>query len=152
MRLTVDLSPALAELIGRGPQRVRQAGSLGAKRAAEDYEQAIRDYIRAGQAFTPRTGHLEQSIGWRPDGDGAEVYANAPYAGAVERGTRPHRITPGPGRKALRWFPNGGGVAFARYVDHPGSRAYPYFFAERDQREALMLAAMREAVAETLLG
>lgn len=151
MRLALDLSPALAELIGSGPEQIRRAGTLGAKRAAEDYEQAIRDTIRAGSAFTPRSGHLEQSIGWRPDGDGAEVYANAPYAGAVERGTRPHRITPGPGRKALRWFPNGGGVAFAASVDHPGSRAYPYFFAEMDQREALMLAAMREAVAEVLL-
>jgi hypothetical protein len=66
------------------------------------------------------------------------VRAKAPYAAAVEFGTRPHIIRPRRAR-ALRFPAAGsqttlggrvkkgkGSYAFARFVRHPGTRAQPY--------------------------
>jgi hypothetical protein len=83
---------------------------------------------------------LEQSIGWRPAGNGsAEIYANAAYAGCVETGTRPHVINAKNG-KALK-IPGAGGFVFRRSVNHPGSRPFPYFYADADNRMEHMKAA-----------
>jgi phage gpG-like protein len=113
-------------------------GVLAAKAAAEAYVDETLDWIKAGKGFTSRTGQLEQSIGWRPLADGAEVYANKEYAGFVEFGTDPHVIEPKPGRKALKFSSSSGGFAFARRVNHPGSRPHPFFFADRSQRNKAM--------------
>lgn len=124
-----------------------------ANAAAESYNDDIHEWIRAGRGFTPRqAGGLEQSINWHPNGDGsATVHADKDYAGFVEYGTEPHVIGPR-NRRALR-FPVGGGAgfAFAREVNHPGSRPYPYFFAEpaarteHMQERALSVLASRLA-------
>lgn len=52
------------------------------------------------------------------------MIARAHYARFVEDGTRPHVIRPRTA-KALR-FTVGGQVVFARYVNHPGTRARPF--------------------------
>ncbi len=89
---------------------------------------SIHRVIDEGKAFTPRSGHLQQSI--RPDltqvSEGkAEIVAEASYAPFVEFGTRPHLIRPKM-RKSLRWATDEGYV-FARLVRHPGSKPYPFF-------------------------
>lgn len=152
MRLTFNLdeSPELARLMREAPERVRRAGLLAAKRAAEDYVDEIHKTIRSGRSFMPRTGQLEQSINWRPTERGALVFAGAEHAPYMEYGTRAHVIRPKPGRKALRWFPAGGGVAFGRKVNHPGTPALPFFFADLEGRKGRLLASAREAVAEAL--
>lgn len=152
MRITLELtqSPALQRLTREGPEMVRRAGILAAKRMAESWVEQTQDWIGAGRSFTGRTGHLEQSIGWRPVGDGAEVYAQADYAGYVERGTEPHVIRPRPGRKALRFFSGGGAAVIRREVHHPGTDPMPFFFADEDRRLALVLQDARAAVAEVL--
>ena len=118
-----------------------------AKVAAEEYVSAIHDWLNAGRGFTPRSpgGGLEQAINWRPLPDGAEVYAAKTYARFVEFGTRAHVIGPKPGRKGLK-IPVAGvsspvgpqlpgrGYILRRAVKHPGSRPYPYFFADRQAR------------------
>lgn len=125
---------------------------------AETYTTAIRDYIAAGHSFTSRTGHLEQSINWRPDGDGATVFATAEYAPYLEFGTgthgpkgQPYEIKPKPGRKALR-FPMGGGDVLRKKVIHPGIEASPYFFSDTDHRETLLADASRDYLAELVGG
>jgi hypothetical protein len=157
VEVQITTSPALERLLGQPPALVKRAGSLAAKRAAEEYVDAIHDWIHAGHAFTPRTGRLEQETGWHPEGDGAYVYSQAPHAPYVEFGTglwgpkrQKYSIQPKPGRKALRWFPGGGGVAFARSVMHPGIAPMPFFFADQATRQARLLAVAREAVAEVL--
>lgn len=148
----VDLSPALARLTGQPQALVRRAGLLAAKRAAESWTDDIFDWIRAGRAFTPRTGALEQGIGWRATPDGALVYSQARHTEYVEFDTRPHVIRPRPGRKALRFFMGSPARAvFAGGVRHPGTKARPFFFADADARGARALDAAREAVAEVLL-
>ncbi len=118
------------------------------KVAAETYVDETLDWIEAGKAFKSRTGILEQSIGWRFAGNGAaEVYANAEYAGFVEQGTQPHVIEPKPGRKALKIPSSGNGFFFAGKVNHPGSKAHPFFFADRANREDKMQSAMLSVLA-----
>lgn len=152
IRLEITQSPALERLTQQGPALVRQAGILASKRVAEGWVEETLDWIAAGQSFTSRTGQLEQSIGWRPVGDGAEVYAQAAHAGFVERGTEPHVIRPRPGRKALRFFPGGGAAVIRRAVQHPGTDPMPFFFADEERRLAVLLQAARAAVAEVLGG
>lgn len=159
IRIDVTPSADLARLLDQPKALLDRAGALGARRAAESYADAIHDWIHAGRSFVPgpprptsEGENLEQTIGWRPDGDGAEVFANAPHAPWVEYGTRPHEIRPKPGRKALRWFPGGGKAAFARSVQHPGTDPLPFFFADMDARQTDMQEEARLALAEVLLG
>lgn len=121
--------------------------------AAESYTGDTLDWIRDGHAFTTRSGQLEQSIGWHPNGNGsATVYANADYTLPVEFGSKPHVIRP-KDRKALR-FPVGGGAGFgfACVINHPGSKAHPFFFADRDNRIDNMHAAAMSVLAHALAG
>lgn len=124
--------------------------SLAAKAAAETYTEETLDWIRIGKSFTTRTGQLEQSIGWRPEGDGAVVYANAEYALYIEEGTKgPYPIRP-KHRKALRIPVPGGGYLFRKLVMHPGIKAKPFFFADFDAREQKMQDAVRGVLARKL--
>jgi hypothetical protein len=130
-----------------------------ARAAAERYTESILGWIALGRSFTSRTGQLEQSIGWRPDGDGAVVYANAEHALYIEQGTglygpyqQAYAIQPKPGRKALRLPVPGGGYRFRRKITHPGTQAQPYFFADFEAREHSMLDAVRSVYADVLGG
>ncbi len=133
-----------------------EVAARAAKAAAEQYNDALHDWIDAGSAFIPRLGQLQQAINWRPLADGAEVYATATYAAFVEHGTgipaghqqwviRPRE------RSALR-IPvlGGGGFMFRRSVIHKGSQPKPFFFADRDTRQALMNEAARRVVAQVI--
>lgn len=125
---------------------------------AEAYYDAIQDWIKGGNSFTSRHGHLEDSIKWRPEGDGAVVFATMEYAPYVEFGTGihgPHKqafeIKPKPGRKALSWKKDGVQIT-RRKVISQGQEADPYFFADQDNRERLMLNAAYTLWADTAAG
>lgn len=128
------------------PRRTFQrAGAFAAKVGAQEYTERVLDYIGAGRSFTSRTGQLEQSITWRATSDGnAVVSANAEHAPHIEFGTAPHVIRPKAGRRALR-FPGAGGFVFAKRVNHPGTQAMPFFYADSKRREGLVLKAMEKA-------
>ncbi|MBV5274451.1 MAG: hypothetical protein JZU52_12680 [Lamprocystis purpurea] len=150
----VEVSPALAALLGQPQALVQRAGRLAVLRAAESYADDIHDWVRAGRAYTDRTGHLTQETDWHPTGDGALIYSNKEYARYVEFGTAAHVIAPKPGRQALRFFTGGpgGGQVIRRAVTHPGTKPRPFFFADAAAREARMLDEGRKAVAEVVLG
>jgi hypothetical protein len=119
---------------------------------AESYVDDMLDWIDAGRGFTPREGHLQQSINWHPLSNGsAVIYANADYASFVEDGTAPHVIEPKPGRKGLK-FPvsGGGGYLIRRSVNHPGSRPHPFFFADQADRGQHMQARALSVLASHL--
>ncbi|ASF48757.1 transcriptional regulator [Methylovulum psychrotolerans] len=110
-----------------------------ANAAAESYTDDTLDWVAEGKSFTSRTGQLEQSVGWRPLGDGsAEIYANAEYALYVEEGTRPHVILPKNGRALKIPTSGGGGYILRRKVNHPGTAPMPFFFADGAGREQRM--------------
>ncbi len=145
--ITFDVGNAPSVLAALRDPRNAQ---LVANAMAESYTDDTLDYIQAGRSFTGRTGQLAQSIGWRPAGNGtAEVYANAAYARFVEKGTQPHVIRPR-NRQALRFPVSGGGFGFARVINHPGSRARPYFFADQDNRAQHMQAAALSVLARII--
>lgn len=130
--------------------RDAKLAALAAKAAAESYHEDILDDIRMGKSFTSRTGQLEQSIGWRPDGDGAVVYANAEHALYIEQGTKgPYPIRP-KNRQALRIPVAGGGYIFRKLVMHPGIKARPFFFLDFQAREAHMADAVQGVIARKL--
>lgn len=149
MRLTLNIhsdNAAFARVAGRLP-RVQ---ALMVRRMAERYVQSIHDDIAAGMTFTPRTGQLEQSVGWRPTGEtSTRVYAHAEHAPYVEHGTRPHVIRPRAGRKALRFFV-GGKSLIRGEVNHPGTKAMPFFFRALPRRRVLLVAAARKAWLEEM--
>lgn len=139
--------------------------ALAAKAAAEIYTTDILDWIRMGQAFTSRTGATEQSISWRPEGQGALVYANARTAWFRERGTglfgpkkAKYRIAPSKdkftfvngksetSRKALLIPLAGGHAMFRKSVMHPGSKATPFFFIDLPGRQQRMLESAKAVV------
>lgn len=147
MRITVKRKPLLLE----SPEVLRSAVSLAVKRAAQKYVEMIHETIDRGEAFTPRTGNLQRSIGWYPKDDfSAVVFANAEYAPFVEFGTGPHLIEPR-NRKALM-FPVGKRYVFAKRVRHPGSRPYPFFYRDFEERKTGVLKEFTEALLEKLHG
>jgi hypothetical protein len=101
--------------------------------AAETYTRDIHDWIDTGRAFTPRTGNLQRSITWYMNTDtSARIIAQADYAKYVEFGAKPHAILP-KRRKALK-IPTPDGYIFRKKVSHPGSKPYPFFFANLQDR------------------
>lgn len=81
------------------------------------------------------TGRYRSSISWRLGQDGLGLYGEigsaVPYAGLLERGTRPHTIVPRT-KKALMWK---GAAHPVRVVHHPGTR--PYHVGRRALRVAV---------------
>ena len=65
-------------------------------------------------------------------GDYGRVYNQVPYATFVHNGTKPHPIYP---KKAggVLVFQIGGKTVFARKVNHPGTKAQPFYQAAIDQ-------------------
>ncbi|WP_457567889.1 HK97 gp10 family phage protein [Desulfurobacterium sp.] len=132
----------------------RRALSAGLTEFTLSLFRSVHFSIDEGKAFTPRTGHLQQSI--HPDfsrvNEGrAEIVAGVSYAPFVEFGTRPHLIRPRR-RKSLRWATEEGYI-FAKLVRHPGSRPYPFFRtaieegleeAKKDFAQAFLRALRRE--------
>jgi hypothetical protein len=116
--------------------------------AAETYTREIHDWIDAGRAFRPRTGNLQRSITWYMNTDtSARIIAQADYAKYVEFGTKPHAILP-KRRKALK-IPTPEGYIFRKKVSHPGSKPYPFFFAnlqDRAKRVAIEFIRVLEGV------
>lgn len=95
--------------------------------------------VREAKHLAPRkTSNLSRSITLgQVSASAVTIEAQAPYAGYVEHGTRPHRITP-KNAKALRFAPSkagrrltgtprtGASVVFAMSVEHPGTKAQPF--------------------------
>lgn len=106
--------------------------------------------VREQKILVPRkTGNLGRSITiGAVTPTRAETIARANYAAFVERGTRPHIITPKT-KKVLAWSADGkarlsgavrkgGAVRFAKRVRHPGTKAQPYMVpgAEKAVKDA----------------
>jgi len=147
--IRLDIKKELGPLWREPEEVLRRAVSRAVKAAAERYTEMIHDWIDQGRAFTPRTGILQGSISWRPDGeDKAVVFAEAEYAPFVEFGTKPHRIK-AKYRRALKIPVEGPeGFLFRKAAQHPGSRPYPFFFVDQAHREREATEAAREAILE----
>ena len=75
-----------------------------------------------------KTGNLRTSLGIKVTSDKVIIGPNerqAPYAGHVEFGTKPHVIRPKQ-RGGVLVFTVGGTKVFTTKVNHPGTKAQPY--------------------------
>jgi hypothetical protein len=137
LEVSIDLGNVPSVLQALANERVAQDA---VNAAAESYFIDTLDWIKAGRAFKTHTNTLEGSIGVRYlSGGVAVVYANAEYAACVETGTRPHVIN-AKNRNALK-RPSSHGYVLNRSFNHPGSRPFPYFYADADTRMEHMKAA-----------
>lgn len=148
MRISIDLQSD--PRIRRMPGVLERIAPMVANVAAEQWVEETLDWIASGRSFVSRTGQLEQSIGWAPSGTGAEVYANAEHARYVEEGTKPHAIEP-KARKALKVMMPGGGYILRKMVDHPGSKPYPFLFADVEGRKERLRPALLRLIADEVL-
>ncbi len=135
---------------GMAPKAILAAARRSALVGAEVYTEAVHDFIDSGQAFTPRTGNLQQGIGWRPDGDGGLVFAQGEVAEFLEFGTKPHVIK-ARNRRALK-IPTPDGYKFRRAVRHPGfpKGKFSFFYVDEAHRRKLVTAAVRRDFAAGL--
>lgn len=76
-------------------------------------------------SFKNQTGNLRRNI-WRRVESAARgvIGVGEKYGAYVEFGTKPHIITPKKAR--VLKFKSGGKTIFARKINHPGSRPYPF--------------------------
>jgi hypothetical protein len=146
----------LLEAFGKAPQAVRDHLRIAVKSSTVDVQRVARKSHR----FATKSGVLERAVTVEFPGEmTGRVFLNpaiAGYAGAIHDGSRPHRIDP-KRKKLLRWAaPLGGGgkgFAFARHVNHPGTKPDPFLYtaleARRDSIQEKMDkatdAALREA-------
>jgi hypothetical protein len=134
------------------------------------------DDAKSQHRFTNRSGDLEKSIVGKPTGnrtsvgasrgtngarsrdfdsltsniDGAQfgvITAGMFYASFVEEGTRPHVILPKKGTW-LAWEPVQGDWHFARKVNHPGGKPYPFMSLAYLKCERVMIREIQRGVAD----
>src|SRR5690349_17408294 len=139
---------ALVEALGRVddnlehslPQVIAMGCDLIAAHAKEHHEykdgptSALTNSIQpAGVTGSFKAGTLEGTVA-----------AGAPYASAIEHGSRPHKIR-ARNRKALRWVVPAG-FRFAVEVNHPGNRAYRFLENALDAQMPTITEEMEAAV------
>jgi len=114
--------------------RAKELAPVGQKRTPDGPTGLLKNSIqRVGPTGSVASGTLEGA-----------VEAGAPYAAAVEYGTKPHEIRPR-FRRALRW-PVQGGFGFAKKVQHPGTRAQPFLGPALEQKADEVVAELEAAV------
>lgn len=147
MRLDISGATGLLSALQRFPQET-EADVHG---AVVDSAGMVQARARTTHRFISRSpATLEKSVDTRfPDRMTGEVFLDtgvAPYARFVHEGTKPHVILPKNASLAsqqqyagkfrlpkgsklvLRWATPGGGWAFSRYVNHPGTKPDPFLY------------------------
>lgn len=127
------------------PEKFERSMRLAMKKSVRD----IGEHARRNHRFTSRTGQLERAVQDRVilDPLSGVVFLNtreAPYAGYVHSGTKPHAIFP-KRRKALRWV-SGDSFVFAKNALHPGTDADPFLFDSLEEEKESIFKRFRGAL------
>jgi len=107
------------------------------------------------QLLRSHSGHLIQSVHYTPATVSGGIIKGgvqagggvAPYARFLEEGTQPHAIRPKSPSGVLS-FDVGGKQVFAKYVNHPGTRAYRFMIGTFEENQLLIHREMQKAVDE----
>lgn len=105
----------------------------------------IRILLRYADRNTPqKTGQLRRGNQSEvvASGDYGRVFNQVPYANYVHGGTRPHVIRPrSPG--GVLAFKIGGQMVFTKRVNHPGTKANPFYDRAIEQSEGERMALLQ---------
>lgn len=126
MQLSIQLQNAdrLLAAFKRAPQEGRQLFSEALERTAAFVVSSAAKAAPVGNY--KGGGNLRQSIRYAQAGQASfRVIVNAEYGVYVDQGTRPHIILPR--RKKMLAFQKDGRWIFAKQVNHPGTKANPFF-------------------------
>jgi len=121
--------PVASADISRLAEALRRTAEQSQQTTQQVLIQASNQILAEMEARVPvDTGNLRRSLGVRVHNDRVIIGPNvnqAPYAGYVEFGTKPHVIRPKRAGGVLR-FNVGGTIVYAKVVHHPGTKAQPY--------------------------
>jgi hypothetical protein len=145
MDITIDGIPELERDFRRIENKLSDRARSGALQAARE---GVTE-AKANHRYTDRTGKLTGTSYARleasaPGAAVAVIHWPQSYASFVENGTRPHLIV---GRPFLRFVWKGVPVAF-RYVNHPGSKPYPFAGIAYQKAERVLFREMELGVAD----
>jgi HK97 gp10 family phage protein len=116
IKLTSKLKKGTRESVARGITRVTQFMERETRRN-------ITESVYNRSVPWRRSGKARQSIvGQSVDDMTGKVFVGVNYARFIEYGTRPHQIRAKNARVLA-----GDGRVFGRVVNHPGSKAYPFW-------------------------
>ena len=108
---------------------LRQSGQQSGLTTQQVLVQSANHILAEMEARVPvRSGNLRSSLGVQVQSNKVIIGPNekqAPYAGYVEFGTRPHEIRPKKEGGVLV-FNVGGRKVVTRKVNHPGTKPHPY--------------------------
>lgn len=162
----------LLEAFAKAPQAVRDHLRIAVKSSTVDVQREARKTHRFKSNSTGKGAFAEKSVTVEfPDEMTGRVFLNtavAQHVAFIHNGTRPHPILPKNAslatqkanagkfklekgsRLVLRWATPGGKFAFARHVNHPGTKADPFLYAALEARQESIQAKMDKAT-ETAL-
>lgn len=145
----------MVDYLRRLPPVVQDAVSARMRQLADRLSTRVKQKL-SGEVLSPKTGRLRNSIVARfyESGKKATISlasrGDVPYAAIHEYGGRigPHRIAVR-SRSVLAWS-GAGGLAFARYVRHPGAQIpeRSYMRSSIDEVVPDMRAALEDAIRE----
>lgn len=91
---------------------------------------AALEFVKRYPGFKPRTGALQKATTAKvvrlANGRLLTIDNAKPYAGTIDGGSRPHKITAKNGKALM--FMTGGKTIFRRSVNHPGTKPYKTFY------------------------
>ncbi len=116
--------PINIAVVRRKHERFIRANKEATSKAAHEAGQDAVNYVRKEPHFTPRTGNLQARTDYKLIRTSTQrivkVRNAAPYAAAIDKGSRPHIIA-ARRAQALR-FEVGGRILFRKWVRHPGTK------------------------------
>lgn len=124
LKITLENKNEIEALFKRAPAIAREEYLIALERTARFVEAEAKKHSPVGKY--KHGGSLRQSIKTTRYGNmGFIVMVNSLYGVYVDQGTRPHVILP-KNKKMLAFQKNGQWV-FAKRVNHPGTKAQPFF-------------------------
>lgn len=141
-----EVQEAWKEALGDIARGMNTGVQFGVEEGAAQAKATHRYKDRTGALTGSIRGYLVASASPTDNGEAVGVLeAKAKHASYIEEGTPPHEIE---ARRAelLRWVDEGGGVHFARKVNHPGGPSLPFMGPAAQKAERVVEVEVERAV------
>lgn len=133
----MPITAASIARLKRGHQHLLAETNRAITQALEFGGDHAKSHVDQYPQFTPRTGKLQAATRTRvvrtSGGKLLKITNNKPYAAAIDKGAKPHPISPKSGGY-LHFRGRRGWVRTRKTINHPGNR--PYKFLYRAHRSA----------------